>query len=64
MIMSKKARNIREFLVRVALLAFIWLIWWWALDVPLDFKAAKLMGIAPNPRFCDQQRVADGVLLV
>jgi protein-S-isoprenylcysteine O-methyltransferase Ste14 len=28
-------RQAAEFLVRVALLAFIWLIWWWALNAPL-----------------------------
>ncbi len=25
-----------EFLVRVALLAFVWFIWWWALNAPLS----------------------------
>jgi len=30
-----------ESLIRVALLAFIWLIWWWALDAPLS-KAMNL----------------------
>jgi protein-S-isoprenylcysteine O-methyltransferase Ste14 len=29
-------RQIIEFLVRFALLAFIWLIWWWALNAPLS----------------------------
>jgi len=29
-------RRVIEFLVRVALLAFIWLIWWWAMDAPLS----------------------------
>jgi protein-S-isoprenylcysteine O-methyltransferase Ste14 len=29
-------RRVIEFLVRVALLAFIWLVWWWALDTPLS----------------------------
>jgi protein-S-isoprenylcysteine O-methyltransferase Ste14 len=29
-------RHVSEFLFRIALLAFIWLIWWWALSVPLS----------------------------
>ena len=29
-------RKVIEFLARVALLAFIWFIWWWALDAPLS----------------------------
>jgi protein-S-isoprenylcysteine O-methyltransferase Ste14 len=29
-------RQIIEFLVRTALLAFIWVIWWWALNAPLS----------------------------
>jgi hypothetical protein len=29
-------RQAIEFLVRVALVAFIWLVWWWALDAPLS----------------------------
>jgi protein-S-isoprenylcysteine O-methyltransferase Ste14 len=29
-------RQVIEFLVRVALLAFIWFIWWWALNAPLS----------------------------
>jgi protein-S-isoprenylcysteine O-methyltransferase Ste14 len=29
-------RQAIEFLVRVALLAFIWFIWWWALNAPLS----------------------------
>lgn len=29
-------RQFIEFLIRVALLAFIWLIWWWALNAPLS----------------------------
>jgi protein-S-isoprenylcysteine O-methyltransferase Ste14 len=29
-------RQVIVFLVRVALLAFIWLIWWWALNAPLS----------------------------
>lgn len=28
--------RIIEFLVRVALVAFIWLVWWWALNAPLS----------------------------
>ena len=29
-------RQVIEFLARVALLAFIWFIWWWALNAPLS----------------------------
>jgi len=29
-------RPVIEFLVRVALLAFIWFVWWWAIDAPLS----------------------------
>ena len=29
-------RQVIEFFVRVALLAFIWFIWWWALNAPLS----------------------------
>jgi protein-S-isoprenylcysteine O-methyltransferase Ste14 len=29
-------RQFIEFLIRVALLAFIWFIWWWALNAPLS----------------------------
>jgi protein-S-isoprenylcysteine O-methyltransferase Ste14 len=29
-------RQVVEFSVRVALLVFIWMIWWWALDAPLS----------------------------
>jgi protein-S-isoprenylcysteine O-methyltransferase Ste14 len=29
-------RQVIEFLVRVAFLAFIWFIWWWALNAPLS----------------------------
>jgi protein-S-isoprenylcysteine O-methyltransferase Ste14 len=29
-------RQVIEFLVRVALLAFVWFIWWWALNAPLS----------------------------
>jgi protein-S-isoprenylcysteine O-methyltransferase Ste14 len=29
-------RHVVEFLVRVALLGFIWFVWWWALNVPLS----------------------------
>jgi len=29
-------RHVIEFLVRVALLAFIWLIWWWTFNAPLS----------------------------
>jgi protein-S-isoprenylcysteine O-methyltransferase Ste14 len=29
-------RQVIEYLVKVALLAFVWLIWWWALDAPLS----------------------------
>ncbi len=29
-------RQVIEFLVRAALLAVIWLVWWWALNVPLS----------------------------
>jgi protein-S-isoprenylcysteine O-methyltransferase Ste14 len=29
-------RRIVEFLVRVALLAFVWLVWWWASNAPLS----------------------------
>jgi protein-S-isoprenylcysteine O-methyltransferase Ste14 len=29
-------RQVIEFLIRVALLAFIWLIWWWVLNAPLS----------------------------
>ncbi len=35
-----------ELLIRVALLAFIWLIWWWALDAPLsnDMNLSVIVG--------------------
>ena len=29
-------RKVIEFLIRVALLAFIWFIWWWAINAPLS----------------------------
>jgi len=29
-------RQVTEFLIRVALLALIWLVWWWALNAPLS----------------------------
>jgi protein-S-isoprenylcysteine O-methyltransferase Ste14 len=44
-------RQVIEFLVRVALLAFIWVIWWWALNAPLS----KVMNLSI---------IVGGVLLV
>jgi protein-S-isoprenylcysteine O-methyltransferase Ste14 len=33
---DRPMRQIIEFLVRTSLLAFIWVIWWWALNAPLS----------------------------
>lgn len=29
-------RQAIEYLIRIALIAFIWFVWWWAIDIPLS----------------------------